>query len=52
MTVRVISVDDQELVRAGFVALLQSDPDIEVAGKPVMERRPSNWRAEPDPTLC
>jgi DNA-binding NarL/FixJ family response regulator len=33
MTVRVISVDDQELVRAGFVALLQSDPDIEVAGE-------------------
>lgn len=33
MTVRVIAVDDQELVRAGFVALLRSDPDIEVVGE-------------------
>jgi DNA-binding NarL/FixJ family response regulator len=33
MTVRVITVDDQELVRAGFVALLRSDPDIEVTGE-------------------
>jgi DNA-binding NarL/FixJ family response regulator len=33
MTVRVISVDDQELVRAGFVALLSSDPEIEVTGE-------------------
>ena len=33
MTVRVITVDDQVLVRAGFVALLRSDPDIEVAGE-------------------
>jgi DNA-binding NarL/FixJ family response regulator len=28
-----MTVDDQELVRAGFVALLRSDPDIEVAGE-------------------
>jgi DNA-binding NarL/FixJ family response regulator len=33
VTVRVIAVDDQELVRAGFVALLRSDPDIEVVGE-------------------
>ena len=33
MTIRVLTVDDQELVRAGFVALLRSDPDIEVAGE-------------------
>jgi DNA-binding NarL/FixJ family response regulator len=33
MTVRVMTVDDQELVRAGFVALLSSDPGIEVAGE-------------------
>ncbi|MGH2699386.1 MAG: response regulator [Actinomycetota bacterium] len=32
MSIRVLVVDDQELVRAGFVALLESDPDIEVAG--------------------
>lgn len=33
MTIRVLVVDDQELVRAGFVALLPSDPDIEVVGE-------------------
>jgi DNA-binding NarL/FixJ family response regulator len=33
MSVQVLVVDDQELVRAGFVALLESDPDIEVAGE-------------------
>jgi len=33
MMVRVMTVDDQELVRAGFVALLRSDPDIEIAGE-------------------
>ncbi len=30
--VRVVVVDDQEMVRAGFVALLGSKPDIEVVG--------------------
>lgn len=33
MTVRVLAADDQELVRAGFVALLRSDPGIEVVGE-------------------
>lgn len=31
--IRVLVVDDQELVRAGFRALLDSDPDIEVVGE-------------------
>jgi DNA-binding NarL/FixJ family response regulator len=31
--IRVLVVDDQELVRAGFVALLRSDPGIEVVGE-------------------
>jgi DNA-binding NarL/FixJ family response regulator len=30
---RVVVVDDQELVRAGFVALLSASPDIEVVGE-------------------
>ncbi|MFI9848157.1 response regulator [Nonomuraea sp. NPDC051941] len=30
---RVVVVDDQELVRAGFVALLSATPDLEVAGE-------------------
>jgi DNA-binding NarL/FixJ family response regulator len=33
VTTRVVVVDDQELVRAGFVALLSSDPDLDVVGE-------------------
>ena len=33
MTTRVVVVDDQELVRAGFVALLASSHDLEVVGE-------------------
>ena len=33
MTTKVVVVDDQELVRAGFVALLASNPDLEVVGE-------------------
>ena len=32
MPVSVVVVDDQQLVRAGFRALLGSDPDIDVVG--------------------
>jgi DNA-binding NarL/FixJ family response regulator len=33
MTTKLVVVDDQELVRAGFVALLASSPDLEVVGE-------------------
>jgi DNA-binding NarL/FixJ family response regulator len=33
MTIRVVLVDDQSLVRAGFKALLSSDPEVEVVGE-------------------
>ena len=33
MTIRVVLVDDQALVRGGFKALLSSDPEIEVVGE-------------------
>ena len=33
MTVRVLLVDDQQLVRIGFRMILQDEPDIEVAGE-------------------
>jgi DNA-binding NarL/FixJ family response regulator len=32
MTIRVVVADDQEIVRAGFAALLDTQPDIEVVG--------------------
>ncbi len=33
MSIRVIVVDDQDLVRAGFVALINADPDLEAVGE-------------------
>ncbi|HEY0475049.1 MAG TPA: response regulator transcription factor [Kribbella sp.] len=33
MTIRVLVVDDQEIVRAGFSALLDAQPDLEVVGQ-------------------
>jgi DNA-binding NarL/FixJ family response regulator len=32
MTIRVVVVDDQDVVRSGFAALLETQPDVEVAG--------------------
>ena len=33
MTIRVVVVDDQELVRSGFTMILDAQPDIEVVGE-------------------
>ncbi|RYP80684.1 response regulator transcription factor, partial [Nocardioides guangzhouensis] len=33
MTIRVVVADDQELVRAGFVAVLATQPDLDVVGE-------------------
>ena len=31
--IRVVIADDQQLIRAGFAALLESEPDITVVGQ-------------------
>ncbi len=35
MTLRVVLADDQALIRAGFAALITSDPDLEVVGEAI-----------------
>ncbi|QIS09484.1 hypothetical protein F5544_07910 [Nocardia arthritidis] len=41
MTVRVLLVDDQQLVRAGLRMLCDTDATLEVVGRPVTETRRS-----------
>ena len=42
MTIRVIIVDDQAMVRAGFAALLSAQSDIDVVGEAPDGRRASS----------
>lgn len=44
--IRVVLADDQALVRAGFRALLDSEPDIEVVGEASDASVSRIWRAE------
>lgn len=50
--IRVLLADDQSLVRAGFRALLDAQPDIEVAGRQPTARKPCAWWANCGPTSC
>jgi DNA-binding NarL/FixJ family response regulator len=50
VTIRVVVVDDQEVVRAGIVALLGAQPDLEVVGEAAdgAEALAESDRTEPD----
>ena len=52
MTVRVLLVDDDALVRAGLRIILSSAEDIEVVGRPTTETARSPPSASTDPTSC
>ncbi len=43
MSIRVLVVDDQELVRAGFVMVVDHQPDLEVVGEARDLPRQSSW---------
>ena len=51
MTVRVVIADDQELVRTGFRAILNSEPDIEVVGEAEDGRRAIEVAREHEPDV-
>jgi DNA-binding NarL/FixJ family response regulator len=51
-SIRVLLAEDQAIVRAGFRALLDAEPDLEVRGRPRMDARPWRLLASFDPTLC
>ena len=50
MTIRVIIVDDQAMVRAGFAALLSAQADIDVVGEAPDGRQGVGWPAPPTRT--
>jgi DNA-binding NarL/FixJ family response regulator len=52
VVVRVVVVDDNDLLRAGLVTVLGSDPGLEVVGEPPAGPTASPWPAGPAPTWC
>ena len=51
MSVKVLIVDDQALVRAGFRMILDAETDIEVVGEAPMASRPYRQRAQAEPDV-
>ena len=50
--IRVAVVDDQALVRAGFLALLESAPDLEVVGEAADGAEAVDLVRDRSPTWC
>ena len=50
--IRVVLADDQELVRAGFAALLDAEDDIEVVGQAADGEEAVRLAARAAPTCC
>ena len=50
--IRVVLADDQALVRAGFRALLDAQPDIEVVGEAADGDEAVRWPSGSGPTSC
>lgn len=42
--IRVLLVDDHEMVRLGLSAYLDTQPDIEIVGKPPTGKKRFGWR--------
>jgi DNA-binding NarL/FixJ family response regulator len=49
---RIMIVDDHQIVREGLKAILQDDPDFEVVAESRQSRDSLSWRGEPTPILC
>ena len=52
VTVRVVVVDDNELLRAGLLTVLGSDPEISVVGEARSGPAGVRWRSPGNPTWC
>ena len=53
MTIRVLIVDDDALVRAGLRMMIETQDDLEVVGeKPETASRPSSSPTSCNPTSC
>ena len=50
--IRVLVVDDQELVRSGFCVILEAAGGIRSSARPATESRPSPRRPRRPPTWC